>query len=98
MTEDPTHDAEGKSGLKSDDSFTIEVKGSKSQVKSEIDAQINRRQVCTRFYAKTRLKDIIEQALKDRSHRLQRKGLQRGLVDSGRSYAFSRATVGDPGQ
>lgn len=70
MTEDPTHDAEGKSGLKSDDSFTIEAKGSKPQVKSEIDAQMNRRQVCTRFYAKTRLKDMIGQALEDRSHRL----------------------------
>ena len=70
MTKDPTHDAEDRSVLKSDDSFTIEAKDSKFQVKSEIDAQMNRRQIYARFYAKTRLKDIIEQAFEDRSHRL----------------------------
>ena len=78
MTEDSIHDAEDKSGLESDDSFTIEAKGLKSQVKGEIDAQMNGRQVCTRFYAKTRLKNNRTSPQRSESP-LTAKGIATGL-------------------
>jgi len=41
----PPHDAEGKSSPKSDDPFANEAKGSETQVKGEIDEQLEKRQV-----------------------------------------------------
>lgn len=44
----PPHDAEGKSSPKSNDPFANEAKGSETQVKGEIDEQLEKRQVWTR--------------------------------------------------
>ena len=41
----PPHDAEGKSSPKSKDPFANEAKGSETQVKGEIDEQLEKRQV-----------------------------------------------------
>lgn len=44
-TANPPHHAEGKSNPKSNDPFANEAKGSETRVKSEIDEQLEKRQV-----------------------------------------------------
>ena len=44
-TANPPHNAEGKSSPKSNDLFANEAKGSDTQVESEIDEQLEERQV-----------------------------------------------------
>ncbi len=67
---DSPHGAEGKGNPKSGNSFANEAKGSEAQVKSKIDEELHRRQVCTRLSVKTRLRKMTGQAFEDRNLRL----------------------------